>query len=145
VEVIGGHSAETMIPVLSQVPGITFTHEEQKKLNERIREAGTVVVNAKAGLGSATLSMAYAGARFTNSLVRAFHGENVTEIAFIHVEGLEYGADYFGVRFELGKEGVTKIYPMPKLNEYEQSQLKDIITPLKENIEKGIQFGSAKL
>jgi len=145
VEVIGGHSAETMIPVLSQVPGITFTNEEEKKLNERIREAGTTVVNAKAGVGSATLSIAYAGARFTNSLVRAFQGENVTEVAFINVEGLGYGVDYFGVRFELGKEGITKIYPMPQLNHYEQSQLKDIIAPLQANIEKGIQFGSAKL
>lgn len=143
VQVIGGHSAETMLPVLSKVPGLTFSHEEEKKLNERIREAGTAVVNAKAGAGSATLSMAYAGARFVHSLVRAYHGEKVTEIAFVQTEGLE--TEYFGVSFDLGKEGILKIHPLPELNEYEQSQLKEIIPQLKQNIEKGIQFGTAKL
>jgi len=146
VDVIGGHSAETMLPILSQVHGITFTQEEEKKLNERIREAGTAVVNAKAGAGSATLSMAYAGARFTNSLVRAYQGEQgVTEVAYIHVEGLGFDTDYFGIPFDLGKEGITKVHHIPKLSEYEQSQLKEILPQLKQNIEKGVQFGTAKL
>jgi len=144
VDVIGGHSAETMLPVLSQVHGVTFTHEEEKKLNEKIREAGTAVVNAKAGAGSATLSMAYAGARFTHNIVRALQGEHgVTEVAFVQVEGLE--VEFFGVPIDLGKEGITKIHPLPKLNEYEQSQLKELIPILKSNIEKGVQFGTAKL
>jgi malate dehydrogenase len=143
VEVIGGHSAETMLPVLSQVKGVSFTPEEEKKINERIREAGTAVVEAKAGAGSATLSMAYAGARFTNSIVRAFQGETVTEQAFIQVEGME--TEFFGLPFELGKDGITKIHPIPKLNEYEQKQLQELIPILKGNIEKGVQFGAAKL
>jgi len=147
INVIGGHSAETMLPVLSQVQGVTFTADEEKKLNERIREAGTAVVNAKAGAGSATLSMAYAGARFTHSIVRAIQGENsVNEIAYVHVEGLSgIEAEYFGLQIELGKEGITKYHPIPKLNDYEQSQLKELIPILKSNIEKGVQFGTAKL
>jgi len=143
VNVIGGHSAETMLPVLSQVHGVSFTHEEEKKINEKIREAGTAVVNAKAGAGSATLSMAYAGARFTHSLVRALQGEHVTELAYVQVDGLE--VEYFGLPIELGKEGITKIHTIPKLNDYEQAQLKELIPILKSNIEKGVQFGTAKL
>jgi len=144
VNVIGGHSAETMLPVLSQVHGLTFTAEEEKSLNERIREAGTVVVNAKDGAGSATLSMAYAGARFTHSIVRAIRGEHgVVEQAFVQVEGLE--TEFFGLPIELGKEGITKIHPIPKLSESEQHQLKELIPILKGNIEKGTQFGTAKL
>jgi len=143
VDVLGGHSAETMLPVLSQVHGVTFTHEEEKKLNERIREAGTAVVNAKAGAGSATLSMAYAGARFTSSLVRAFQGEQgVKEVAYVNVAGHGFELEYFGVVIELSKEGVTKIHPVPKLNEYEQTQLKELLPQLQQNIEKGIAFGS---
>ena len=36
---------------------------------------GTEVVKAKAGAGSATLSMAYAAARFTDSLIKAMNGQ----------------------------------------------------------------------
>jgi len=143
IPVIGGHSAETMLPVLSAVEGLSFTDDEAKKLTERIKEAGTAVVNAKAGAGSATLSMAYAGYRFTSSLVRAIQGERVHEVAFVQTEGLE--TSFFGLPIEIGKEGITKIHPIPKLNDFEQGLLKELIPQLKGNIEKGEQFGTAKL
>lgn len=64
VPVIGGHSGITIIPVISQAtPSVSFPQDELEKLTVRIQEAGTEVVKAKAGAGSATLSMAYAGAR----------------------------------------------------------------------------------
>jgi len=142
VDVIGGHSAETMLPVLSQVKGITFTPEETKALVEKIKEAGTAVVNAKAGAGSATLSMAYAGYRFANSLVRALKGETgIVECAYVQVEGME--VPFFGLPVELGKEGIVKIHPIPPLNEQESAQLKALIPILKDNIEKGIKFGDS--
>jgi malate dehydrogenase len=145
VNVIGGHSAETMLPILSQVKGVSFTNDEEKKLNEKIREAGTAVVNAKAGAGSATLSMAYAGARFTNNLVKAINGETVKEIAYVYVADQKLEAEYFGLQIELGKDGITKYFDIPKLNEYEQSQYQTLIPLLKQNIETGVQFGTAKL
>jgi malate dehydrogenase len=144
VQVIGGHSAETMLPVLSQVEGVAFGDDDAKKLTEKIKEAGTAVVNAKAGAGSATLSMAYAGFRFTNSLVRALQGEKgIVECAYVQVQGME--VDFFALPVELGKEGIVKIHPIPKLNDVEQSALKELIPQLKGNIEKGVQFGTAKL
>jgi len=144
VDVIGGHSAETMLPVLSQVHGVQLTDQECKDLTKKIQDAGTVVVNAKEGAGSATLSMAYAGARFTHSLVRALQGETVRECSYVEVSGLS-GIDckYFGVPIEIGKEGITKIHPIPKLSESEQQLLKEIIPPLKQNIETGITFGQS--
>jgi len=45
------------------------------QLTDRIQNGGTEVVMAKAGAGSATLSMAKAGAQFTSSLVKALNGE----------------------------------------------------------------------
>lgn len=48
------------------------------------QDAGTEVVKAKAGAGSATLSMAYAGARFAFSMIRALNGEaGVVECAYV--------------------------------------------------------------
>lgn len=42
------------------------------------------MVKAKAGAGSATLSMAYAGARFAFSMIKALNGEaGVVECAYI--------------------------------------------------------------
>lgn len=42
-------------------------------------------MKAKAGAGSATLSMAYAGARFAFSMIRALQGEEVIECAYVRL------------------------------------------------------------
>merc|ERR1711970_635081 len=69
VPVIGGHAGITIIPLISQAtPAVEFPADQLKALTERIQDAGTEVVKAKAGAGSATLSMAYAGARFAFSV-----------------------------------------------------------------------------
>jgi hypothetical protein len=48
------------------------------------QNAGTVVVEAKAGKGSATLSMAYAAARMAESTLLGLTGEpNIYECAFV--------------------------------------------------------------
>ncbi len=52
VPVIGGHSGVTILPLLSQVPGVSFTEQEVADLTKRIQNAGTEVVEAKAGGGS---------------------------------------------------------------------------------------------
>lgn len=58
--------------------------EEVDELTVRIQNAGTEVVEAKAGAGSATLSMAYAAARFVESSLRALDGDaDVYECAFV--------------------------------------------------------------
>ena len=91
VPVVGGHSGNTIVPLLSQVsPSVTFSKQELEHLTKRIQNAGTEVVEAKAGAGSATLSMAFAGARFTFSLLEALNGkQGVVECAYIASEGLE--------------------------------------------------------
>ncbi len=45
-------------------PKVEFTEEEAAKMTERIQNAGTEVVEAKAGAGSATLSMVRPLTRF---------------------------------------------------------------------------------
>jgi len=143
VHVIGGHSPETMLPVLSQVPNISFTADEIKNLSEKIKEAGTAVVNAKEGNGSATLSMAYAACRFVMGLVRAFHGETgIIEDSFVAVEKMD--VSFCGVPVEFGKDGIAKIHNLPTLNEQEQAQFKELIPILQKNIHSGIEFANAQ-
>merc|ERR1712159_818279 len=77
VHVIGGHAGITILPLLSQTyPKCEFTPEELEKLTVRIQNAGTEVVEAKAGAGSATLSMAYAAARMAEACLRGLSGES---------------------------------------------------------------------
>lgn len=102
VPVIGGHSGITIIPLISQCkPSVSFPEDKLKALTGRIQDAGTEVVKAKAGTGSATLSMAFAGARFTCSLIRALNGEQgIIECSYIKSDVTE--ASYFSTPILLG-------------------------------------------
>jgi malate/lactate dehydrogenase len=92
VPVIGGHSGNTIIPLLSQVsPPVSFSQQELDSLTNRIQNAGTEVVEAKAGAGSATLSMAHAGARFSFSILESLNGkEGVVECGYIASQETEF-------------------------------------------------------
>lgn len=138
--VIGGHSGVTIIPLLSQCkPAVNFKQDKIQALTERIQEAGTEVVKAKAGAGSATLSMAYAGARFALSLVRAFNGEkNVVECAYVRSDVTE--AKYFSTPLLIGKNGIEKNLGLGALNAYEKELLAKAIPELNKNIQKGEDF-----
>jgi len=141
VNVIGGHSGVTILPVLSQIPGVSFTEEEHEKLTKRIQDAGTEVVDAKQGAGSATLSMAYAASRFVDSLITALTSDQKrVECAYVKIEGGE--TEYFAGPVVIGRGGIEKIHPIPELNAKEQAQLKEVYSTLKDNIQKGVEFVS---
>jgi len=64
IPVIGGHSGETIVPLISQAkPSVSIPDDKYDALIHRIQFGGDEVVEAKDGLGSATLSMALAGFR----------------------------------------------------------------------------------
>lgn len=140
IPVIGGHSGVTIMPLFSQCkPAVNFSADKIKALTERIQEAGTEVVKAKAGAGSATLSMAYAGARFAISLIRAMRGEqNIIECAYVRSDITE--AKYFATPLVLGKNGIEKNLGLGKLNAFEQELLAKAIPELKKNIQSGEDF-----
>ncbi|KAL5707990.1 malate dehydrogenase [Ranunculus cassubicifolius] len=62
VPVIGGHAGITILPLFSQATpsGSNLSDEQITALTKRTQDGGTEVVEAKAGKGSATLSMASA-------------------------------------------------------------------------------------
>jgi malate dehydrogenase len=70
-------------------------------LTKRIQFGGDEVVAAKDGAGSATLSMAYAGAQFTSRLLEALSGkEGVIECTFVQSNVTD--APFFATPVELG-------------------------------------------
>lgn len=151
VTVIGGHSGVTIVPVLSQIPGQKFTKEQLDTLTHRIQYGGDEVVKAKDGAGSATLSMAFAGARFTTAILEATVAgkTGLVESTYVNLAAdpestaafrAKTGLDYFAQDVEFGREGVAHILPLPHLSAYEQALLDAAVPELKVNITKGTAF-----
>jgi malate dehydrogenase len=118
--------------------------------------------------------MAYAGARFANSLLEAvvLGKTGISECTFVMssvVPGLDYfstvvefgvssfsflfrtearshlnGVLFFEISFLPQAEGVSKIHPVPLLNDFEKKLLDAAIPELKANIQKGVDFVAAK-
>merc|ERR1712226_1321397 len=94
IPVIGGHAGVTIMPVFSQ-DKVANSIEKDKipDLDKHVQNAGTDVVDAKGGKGSATLSMAYAGARMAKSVLAGLMGRKRVECAYCMsdiMEGLPY-------------------------------------------------------
>ncbi len=139
VNVIGGHSGVTILPLLSQIEGVSFSDEEVAALTTRIQNAGTEVVEAKAGGGSATLSMGQAACRFGLSLVRGLQGDaNVVECAY--VDGDSEHADFFAQPVLLGKNGIEQVLAYGEVSEFEANARDAMLDTLKADIALGVDF-----
>jgi malate dehydrogenase len=139
VPVIGGHSGTTILPLFSQVVGQHFTHEQLDEMTRHVQNAGTDVVNAKAGAGSATLAMAQAGLRFCLSLVHARQGEpGVVEYAY--VEGDSPHARFFAQAVRIGAEGIEEVMDYGSLSALENAELEGMLQTLRAEIELGINY-----
>ena len=140
ITVVGGHSGVTIVPLFSQSNHPDLSSND--KLVNRVQFGGDEVVKAKDGAGSATLSMAQAGARMADSILRAAQGEKgVIEPAFVDSPLYkDQGIDFFSSKVELGPEGVAKVHPVGKIDATEQKLLDACLGDLKKNIEKGVAF-----
>ncbi|KXL46568.1 hypothetical protein M433DRAFT_71158 [Acidomyces richmondensis BFW] len=138
ITVVGGHSGQTIVPLLSQA-GYNLEGKQLDEYVHRVQFGGDEVVKAKDGAGSATLSMAMAGARFAESLLKAAQGQKgVIEPTFVESPLYkDQGITYFSSNVELGPNGVEKIHEVGPVTEYEQKLLDVCIRDLKGNIEKG--------
>ena len=140
VTVIGGHAGITILPLFSQVPGFSPSDEDREKLTVRTQFGGDEVVQAKAGAGSATLSMAYAGYVFAEQVLKAMKGEEVVQCAF--VESSLTDAKYFASPCKFGPNGVEEVLGFGEISAYEQGWLDKMLPELKKQIAKGEDFVS---
>jgi len=153
VPVVGGHSGLTIVPLLSQSSHpLSLSTTEYEALVKRIQFGGDEVVQAKNGAGSATLSMAYAGAEFTVKVLRALKGEKgIIAPSFVHLDADKAGGaalkkelgqdlDFFSSKVELGPEGVVKIHPLGKLTDEEKKLVQAAVPELATSIETGTLF-----
>lgn len=138
VTVIGGHAGITILPLLSQVPSACFSDADLEALTHRIQFGGDEVVKAKAGAGSATLSMAYAGFLFAEGVIKGLKGEQVTQCAYVESSITE--APFFASPCKFGPNGVEEVLPFGQLSEYEQGWFDKMMPDLKAQIAKGVAF-----
>lgn len=157
VQVIGGHSGETIVPIYLTGTAKPFydrlSNEERSKLIHRVRFAGDEVVEAKEGKGLATLSMAYAGYKLADSILNALDGKEVVECAFVDLTGEAKGSqeareivgcDFFSLPILFSKKGVKEIkYEiLNTIDLNEKELLKVAVDQLKTNIAKGEAFAN---
>lgn len=136
IPVVGGRGGETTLPLVSQShPKFNGTPVERVEVVQRIQEAGIQVAKIKA----ITLSMAYAGANFVNSLLRALNNEkNVIECAFVQSDVSE--AQFLASPVLLGPKGIEENLGLPDLDEFEEDALHQIVKTLTKDIDQGLKF-----
>jgi malate dehydrogenase len=143
VPVIGGHAGVTILPLFSQAApapgGAPLSAEVVDALTRRTQDGGTEVVTAKAGKGSATLSMAYAGALFADACLRGLNGDpDVVECTYVASAVTEL--PFFATKARLGRGGVEEVYGYGALTPYEAAALAAMMPELRSSIEKGVEF-----
>ncbi len=155
IRVIGGHSGETIVPLFSlsnkEVYDDLEAKEELKDLITHVQFGGDEVVKAKNGGGSATLSMAYAGYRFAESIMKAASGEaGIVESTYVYLPAnkggeavsKKFGLDFMSLPVTLGKNGVESIDSeiLDKVTPLETSLIETAVSQLRGNITKGSNF-----
>ncbi|ERN13948.1 hypothetical protein AMTRI_Chr01g110880 [Amborella trichopoda] len=141
VPVVGGHAGITILPLFSQAnpKSNALSDEEIQALTKRTQDGGTEVVEAKAGKGSATLSMAYAGAVFADACLKGLNGvPDIVECSYVQSSITEL--PFFASKVKLGKNGVEEVLGLGSLSDYEQQGLESLKGELKSSIEKGVKF-----
>jgi len=143
IPVVGGHAGVTILPLFSQCPVGQLVPEDQvADLDKRVQDGGTEVVLAKAGKGSATLSMAYSGARFGSAVLSGLAGTPTTECAYVASDVTEL--PYFASKVTFGLSGVEQVHGLGSLNAHEEKRLEEVKAALKLEIATGLEY-AAKL
>merc|ERR1711972_46063 len=99
------------------------------------------VVAAKNGKGSATLSMAFAAARFATAVLNGLNGEDTVECAYVKSNVTEL--PYFASKVTFGKGGIKQVHAPGALSPHEQQRLKELLPTLREEIDAGLEYAAA--
>jgi malate dehydrogenase len=145
VPCVCGHAAETIVPLFSQAEPALPQGTSQKDiedLDKKVQEAGTAVVEAKGGAGSATLSMAVAGTRFVEAALMGLSGVKQVDTCYFNVAEADksFGVDYFACKVEIGPMGIMAVLPLGKLTPYEEKRVAEGKNKLKADIKVGVDF-----
>eukprot|EP00756_Hemistasia_phaeocysticola_P001829 Hpha_TRINITY_DN11271_c0_g1::TRINITY_DN11271_c0_g1_i1::g.167316::m.167316/K00024/mdh; malate dehydrogenase len=149
VPVIGGHSEETIVPLYSVA--LSAAHHEVgddvlEGLYQRVRKAGTEVVEAKEGKGSATLSMGVANAYFVMAICDALQGKRQPMVcAMVDTSSIPDNPPFMAWPTQFNTEGAGMRLHLPALNEAEQAMMSKAMPLLRKDAELGKQWVQEQL
>lgn len=144
VPVIGGHSPDTMLPVISHSypvfdRSLTVRETLQNRIHNAEQDLAKALNSEGKSDGSTALAMAYAAAHFVNSLVHALNGrKNIIECAYVQSDVTE--AKFFASPVELGPQGITTYLELPNLAQEEECALESLIKKLQKQINAAFRF-----
>jgi len=149
VPVVGGHAGETIVALLSQAqPRLPeLSQADIEALDKHVQDAGTEVVEAKGGAGSATLSMAYAAAKCCEAVLMGLSGVKQVHCAYVNVKDIKIAGvetEYFAGKVEFGPSGVHGMLPLPaNITDYEKKRIQQAVAKLKGDIKTGVEFANS--
>eukprot|EP00931_Biecheleriopsis_adriatica_P065012 TRINITY_DN39644_c0_g1_i1.p1 TRINITY_DN39644_c0_g1~~TRINITY_DN39644_c0_g1_i1.p1 ORF type:complete len:319 (+),score=70.90 TRINITY_DN39644_c0_g1_i1:198-1154(+) len=144
VPVVGGYSGTmpgpAAVALFSQDSTARKLPEKRVgELMQRVQEAGNEVLDAKKGKGSATLSMAYAAARFSQAVLAGLSGVRTVEPALVKTD-VYPGLEFFSTKVTFGPSGVEMAHPVDKLSPKEQLQLDAAVKAMQDDIKDGLAY-----
>ncbi|CCF58866.1 hypothetical protein KAFR_0F02690 [Kazachstania africana CBS 2517] len=161
VTVVGGHSGKTIVPIVLDKSVIFRLGKKYDSFIKRVQFGGDEVVKAKNGKGSATFSMAFAGFKFIEEVLKSLHRNSSIDhgkyreyiSAYVYLPVVKNGKkiqeelgndqlEYFGVPIKLKNGYVEEVeYDFfEKLTSCERQMVATSVNELLDEIEKGKQF-----
>lgn len=129
VHVIGGHSAKTIVPLLSQaMPMSNLDQALIQELTMKIRTGDEIITDAKKGHGPA-LANAYSVLLFTRAILRALDGKMTPVHAY--VENNNFGTSFFSGLVYVDRNGAGEMARYTNLSEFECDLLEESINSLR--------------
>lgn len=131
ISVIGGHSGDTIVPLVGYDPSVRLlNNSDYTNFVHRVQFGGDEVVKAKNGAGSATLSMAYAGYRFAEYVISSVTGGaspsgKVPDSSYIYLPGVPGGKE-----FSEKYLGGVEFFSVPVI--LSQGQIRSFINPFEQ-------------
>ncbi|EER35162.1 malate dehydrogenase, mitochondrial precursor [Candida tropicalis MYA-3404] len=131
ISVIGGHSGDTIVPLVGYDPSVRLlSDKDYTSFVHRVQFGGDEVVQAKNGAGSATLSMAYAGYRFAEYVISSVTGGpspsgKIPDSSYIYLPGVPGGKE-----FSEKYLGGVEFFSVPVV--LSQGEIRSFINPFEE-------------
>lgn len=166
IRVVGGHSGDTIVPLLSTVLGTEMNKVPRGKIQAVVHHTqygGDEVIKAKNGGGSSTLSMAYAANKFFCTVLNGrdqfskdhvgctyvcLEDESINGVSELKDILRTFKKDqnldmkYFAIPCVFGQHGIERVMYecLEKLHPYEKEMVEICCDSLPGNYEKGLEF-----
>ncbi|KAF4670955.1 hypothetical protein FOL47_001753 [Perkinsus chesapeaki] len=143
VPVVGGHGGCAILALFSHAsPYVKLDDKTIESLDQHVQTAVTEVVDALAGAGSASLSMAYSAAELVDVVIRGLKGQNTSACAYVNWP--YQGCDFFAQVTDFGTDGIEGVHNIDNLSPFEEKRMTETVEKVKEDVKKGVDYAQSQ-